>query len=572
MLRIKSKIMVFTIAGLLAALCFRPAAGETPAPEPVRVYEGAVELPSYEFSGRELQPPLFGSSTIQGKYPFAPFVRPFKPGGPKPASYRAVFLENEYLRITVVPEFGGRVYSLYDKLGGREVFYSNDVFKPAGYNMKDCFPLFGIELTGPYDSHAITLYNEPLWFNKVVRHGDGSVSLVMSNIDPVYRMKVSFSARLVPGLSAMELSVFCYNARDCRNPYMFWISGSMHATEGTRFIYPMSRTIGHTTSEVADWPFYSEVDYSWIRNNKHMLGVFGIDIYDDFQGAYDFDRDCGTFRWADRRVVQGMKTWTFGISRRATNLERAYTDGAGSYMEVQSGRHVWDGHYEWLSPHKQEGWSEWWFPVSGIGGLTTTSRDVALSLEVQADPAGRNSSLRVGLAANRQVPGAVVKVRAACGELLEAEADLAPGKPFNRSITKISADSAGLAGVRVTVTNPQGAVLLDYERPDHDPGKREYTPFTRQLEQPQKPVEQMTAEELVLAAEYRFKQMSPAAGLNLLHRALAKDSGLAAANLDLGLYHYERGRPDSAAVFLEKVIERDPYNEEAYYYLALSLM
>jgi len=549
---------------------YATAAGGS-APEPVRVYHGTIELPSYEFSARELQPPLFGNSTIQGKYPFPPFKRPFKPGGPEPATYEAIFLENEYLKVTVVPEFGGRLFSVIDKTSGQSLFYRNDVLKPAGYNMKGSFPLFGIELTGPYDTHMITLNGEPLWFNKVVRYPDGSAALVMGNIDPVYRMKVNFTVRLLPGLSAMELSVFCYNARDSRKPYMFWISGSMHGNRGTRFIYPMSRTIGHTTSEVADWPFYGGADYSWIRNNKHMLGVFGIDIYDNFQGAYDFDRDYGTFRFADRRVVQGMKTWTFGISRRAANLERAYTDNAGPYIEVQSGRHVWDGHYEWLSPHKHEGWSEWWFPVSGIGGLTTTSRDLALNLEVQADPAGKNSSLRVGLSANRRIPAAGVHVAAACGGLLSTRTDLAPGEPYNRKISGISADSSGLTGMLVTVTDSSGKVLLSYRRPDTDPGRKEYTPFTRQLEKAQKTEDRMTAEELVLAAELKFKQMNQASALRFLHLALAKDDGLTQAHLPLGIYHYSQGRQDSAIAHLERVIERDPYSDEAYYYLALSL-
>ena len=108
---------------------------------------------------------------------------------------------------------------------------------------------------------------------------------MLSNIDPIYRMKVNFSARLVPGLAAMELTVFCYNRRDFRRPYMFWVNASTPVTEGTRFVYPMTRTIGHTTAEVADWPYYNGVDYSWIKNNSHMLGVFGIDIYDNFLGS-----------------------------------------------------------------------------------------------------------------------------------------------------------------------------------------------------------------------------------------------------------------------------------------------
>jgi len=550
------------LAGSTATFCL--------AGQEVRSYEGVVEIPTYEFSGRETQPPLFGNSTVGGKYPFPPYIRPFKAGGPRPKIYKAVFLENEYLRLTYLPAFGGRFYSLYDKVANREVFYDNDVIKPAGYNAKSSFALFGIELTGPYDTHALTLHGEPFWSHKVVPHEDGSVSLVLGNIDPVYRMKVNFSGRLYPGLAALQLKVSCYNTRDGRQPYMFWISGALRSTEKTRFIYPMTRTIGHTTSEVADWPFYGDVDYSWDRNNKHMLGVFGIDIYDDFQGAYHHDLDYGVFRYADRRIVQGMKMWTFGYSDRASNLERAYTDKGGPYIEVQSGRHVWDGHYEWLPPNRWEGWSEWWFPVRGTDGLTTTSRDVALNLNVMDDRTTASSSVELALSANGNFPEASVQVSAGPDSLLDAKADLTPGTAFKRTIDGIKSGEWGLRDVVVKVADSAGRVLLNYERPDEDPGGIEYTPFTRPLEKPRRPVEEMTTEEMILEAQFKLKQMNLSSGMDLLRRVIALDDGNSRALLLLGIYDYNEGRFQSAAEQLERAVERDPYLGEAYYYLSLA--
>ncbi len=560
---------LFVITAIIALAASVPilATGDE-AYQRVTVSEGTVDLPAYEFVGRETQPTLFGTSSLQGKYPFAPFIQEFKPGGPQPASWKAVFVENEYLKLTYLPEFGGRFFSLYDKVRGCEVFYRNDVMKPANYNMKHGFPLFGIELTGPYDSHAITLYGEPYWFHRAVSHEDGSVELVLGNIDPVYRMKVNFSARIYPGTAAMQLKVSCYNRRDSRKPYMFWISGALRAQPETRFIYPMTRTIGHTTSEVAGWPDYDGVDYSWDRNHRHMLGVFGIDIFDNFQGAYHHGQDYGVFRWGDRKVVQGMKMWTFGYSDHATNIERAYTDNAGPYIEVQSGRYVWDGHYEWLQPHKTVGWTEWWMPVSGIGGLTTMSRDAALNLNVEPVAGAVGSSIKLGISSNRQLSAARVKVVAACGEILNEKINLAPGKPYVRELKGIDADSAGLAQMRVTLTDSAGAIVLDYARPDEDPGKKEYTPFTRQLDKPRKPLNEMGTQELVLSAEFYLKQMKTATALERLNRALEIDPGESGAHLHLGLYSYEHASLDKAIYHFNKVIERDPYQDQAYYYLA----
>lgn len=533
------------------------------APPAVTTSEGTLTVPTYEPAGREMEPPLFADSTLTGLYPFTTYLHPFQPNGPQPKTYQAVFVENEYLKLTHIPVFGGRIFSLYDKVRRREVFYRNDVIKPAHYNPRLSWVQSGLELTGPHDLHMLTLHGEPYWSHTIVRHQDGSISLVLGTIDPVYHMKVNLTATLHPGVAALEISVFCYNTRAGRMPQMFWINTAVPATPQTRFLYPMSRTVGHTTADIADWPIHNGIDYSWDRNNKHMLGVFGIDTYDNFHGAYQSENDYGVFRYADRRVVQGMKLWTFGNGENAKNLERGYTDKAGPYVELQSGRHVWDGHYEWVAPHQVESWSEWWIPVAGTKGLTTLTPDCALNLTV-------SSTVEIALAATRIIPGARLHVKARAGDLLRTTVDLDPAKPFHTIISPILATPEGLAEMQVLVTDAAGHTLLDYRRPDANPGRKEYTPFTRPLEAPRRPPEQMSVEELTLAAENRLKELDGAGGVALLEKALTLDPGYSRAHLQLGIHDFNSGRHAAAAAHLQKAIERDAYADEAYYYLAMS--
>jgi tetratricopeptide (TPR) repeat protein len=535
------------LAGIALALC---------GAEPVKTWEGTLTIPTYEHTRRETEPPLFANSTLTGMYPFTTYVMPFKADGPKPRTYAAIFVENEYLKLTYLPELGGRLFSLYDKIREREVFYRNDVIKPAPYNPRLSWPQSGIELTGPHDLHMMTLYGEPFWANRIVKRGDGSITLVLGELDPVYQMKVNLSATLHPGIAALEIGVFCYNTRDGRMPQMLWMNAALPATPKTRFIYPMSRTVGHTTAEVADWPLYNGIDYSWDRNNQHMLGVFGIDIYDNFQGAYQFENDYGVFRYADRRIVQGMKLWTFGYGEGAKNYEAGYTDNAGPYVEVQSGRHVWDGHYEWVAPHKVESWNEWWVPVAGTGGLTTMTRDIALNLE----------SRQLTLAATRMIAGAQLVVRSRAGEILRTSVNFDPAKPFHTSLP----DAQDLTAMVISVTDSAGRQLLDYHRPDTDPGRKEYTPFTKPLEAAHKSPDEMSAEELTLAAEFKLKELDAPGAIALLERAFKLDPGFSRAHLLLGIHEFNGGRYTSALEHLEKAIARDPYSSEAYYYLAMS--
>ena len=522
----------------------------------IRTWEEKVTIPTYTPSGRELEPALFAASSVTGLYPFTTYLMPYEPGGPKPRDYHAVFIENEYLRLTYLPEFGGRIYSVFDKLRNREMFYRNDVVKPVHYNPRNSWVQSGIEITGPHDLHMLTLNGEPFWSHEIIRGKDGSVSLVLGENDPVYRMRVNLTATLYPGVAALEMGVNCYNGRDSRMPQMIWLSAALPATEKTRFLYPMSRTIGHTTSEIADWPVFNGVDFSWDRNNQHMLGVFGIDIYDDYQGAYRYDDDYGVFRYADRRMVQGMKMWTFGYGANSKILERGYTDNAGPYVEVQSGRHVWDGNYEWVEPHRTESWNDWWIPIAGLGGLTTIRRDVALRVEA------RDGGVSVDLVAIREIPGARINLGSG-GIHLSRLDDLLPGRTWHQFIP-------GVQDVAVAVSDRDGRELLNYVRPEENPGRKEYTPITRPLEDPKKKPERMSADELVVAADARFKELKPDGAIALLEGALRQDEGFSRARLLLGIHAFTERRFLTAEEQLARVIQRDPYLDAAHYYLAMA--
>ncbi len=545
------------------------ASREAPLPAPIKISEGDITIPTYQSVGRYLQPALFSDSTLAGLYPFTTYNQAFKKGSPLPEKYHAVFVENKYLKLTYIPELGGRFFSLYDKLHHREVFYRNDVIKPAHYNARDNFPLSGIELTGPYDAHALGLHGEPYWSHTVIRHKDGSVSLMLGEKDPIYHMNVTFTATLYPDVAAMKTSVFCYNGNDGQKPQMFWTSASLHSTPRTRFIYPMSETVGHTTGVVSPWPMYNGVDLSWDRNNKDMLGVFGIDTYDNFGGVYKFDQDYGLFRYADRRVVQGMKLWTFGYSNLATVLEHAYTDHAGPYIEVQSGRMVWDGYYEYVDPHKIESWHEWWIPVAGIGGLTTLSSDVALHLEVQPDPLGKSSSVHVALSPVRPIRDAKLVVKANSGTLLNTAIDMVPGTPIQKTIAGIHSDSTGLPGMEVLITAPDGKVLMDYHRPDSNPGGKQYSPFAKSLGDAPIPLGKMTAEQAVMAAQLNQKEMNIPAATEFAKLALKRDPGYSPAHQLLGMLQFDQGNFEQAAAEFQKAVDRNPYDSQSWYYLAI---
>lgn len=564
----KSWLLLFAmVLSLDSPRCFASdVAAKIATPSAMTVTEGEITIPTYEHVDRYMQPPLFNDSTLTGLYPFTTFKRQFKKGSPFPETYHAIFVDSRYFKLTYIPELGGRFFSVYDKVHHRQMFYRNDVIKPTQFNPRFTWPQSGIELTGPYDAHSLTWKGEPYWSHTILKHKDGSVSVLLGEEDPFYHMDVTYTATLYPDVDALKISTFCYNGTDGQKPQMMWSNAAFPVTPKTRFLYPMTQTVGHTTGVVSPWPIYSGVDLSWAHNNMHMLGVFGIDSYDNYGGSYEFDNDYGVFRYADRRVVQGMKMWTFGFGPGSSEVEHSYTDKAGPYFEAQSGRMVWDGHYEWVYPHEVEQWHEWWIPVAGINGLTTMSKEVALNVEVQPGSNGADSSVVVALSPVVPIQNAKLVMKAASGELLSATVSLSPGTPVKKTVENVSA--ADLESLDVQVLGPDGQLLLAYTKPTTPPGG-DITPFAKDLTAEPVPLDKMSAEQLVLAAEFKQKDLNADEAKSLVKRALKRDPGYSVAHQLLGVLEYNEHHYQQAAEQFQQAVDRNPYASESWYYLAI---
>lgn len=63
-------------------------------------------------------------------------------------SWQAVWLENDYIKVMILPELGGRVHRAWDKVKQRDFVYHNEVIKPALVGLLDRGSPVGLSLTG----------------------------------------------------------------------------------------------------------------------------------------------------------------------------------------------------------------------------------------------------------------------------------------------------------------------------------------------------------------------------------------------------------------------------------------
>jgi tetratricopeptide (TPR) repeat protein len=521
-----------------------------------------LQIPTYTFSGAETVAPLFKSTDTGGIYPYTAVDRDSMSSKPVPVTYEALVLENEYLRVTLLPELGGRIWSAYDKVAGREIFYCASVIKPSRYNQRGAWPVGNLELYGPFDAHMLTWPGEP-WPWAVTSNRDGSATVTLSHIDHFFRDKISLKVTLRPGRSFIETTVRLHNGNLLPNRYLLWTNAGVAAGDETRFIYPMTRTIGHNSGEIGTWPVIGGVDLSWQKNNKNMLGVFGLDIYDNFISAYDFKKDYGTVCYTDRMLARGIKTWTWGTGAAALRHMASYTDQDGPYVEVQSGRFVWDGNYEFIDPGRTDGWTEYWYGAGKLGGLTTASRDVAAALEISSQ---RLDSARLSLVATGNFHAATVQLLADGQSIWEVKQSLRAGVANHLSVP-VSPD-AQKKELNLKIQSQDGRVLLDYYQ--YPNGAHPGALFALDsIPRNFGPPETLSVEEIFqkgLGFEKFGRLENAAAAYNA---ALARDDHYAPAHIRLGLLALDRSEAEAARQHFEAALARDPAAGESHYFLAV---
>ena len=521
----------------------------------VIVGEEKLVLPTYSLARTEPAPPLFPRYD-GGLYPYASFDRTTLSDRPVAKTYRAIVLENEYLRVTLVPELGGRIWRATEKATGQPVFYENHVVKPTGRNPRGAWPAGGFEVYGPYDTHTLTYPGEP-WADAVLLGRDGSVAVVLSHVDHLFRNKLLVTFRLYPRRAYIEVTLSLHNPNSTRSRYLLWTNAAAPATSGTRFLYPMTRGLPLGMSQGSPWPVADGIDLSWYRNHQQRLALAALDLADDYIGSYDAENDRGLVRYANRFVARGAKIWTWGAGAAAGQQLAAYTDADGPYAELHSGRFAGHGQYEFLEPGTADGWTEYWYPVRGIGGFVTANLKGALNVVEKPGAA------TVGVFPTREWKQATVRLLRQGREVARAEADLSPKTPWRRDFVVASLTGSDAPLDAVEVTDAQGALLLRWTMAPPEELSAEASP--RKFGS----LESLSADEAYRKGVAEVKSGDPESAAASFLAALRRDPRFAPALLERGLLAFGQAQWEDAERKFRAAVERAPDWGEARYYLGL---
>ncbi len=548
------------IVGVSCVVAILVQAGTGWAKPKATAWEGTITIPTYGWE-EDINPKFWAledqiklSTTVKGAIVYPYTMQDHLSREKKNRTYKALFLENEYLRVTCLPELGGRLHSVLDKTRGQETFHLNRVIKPSMIAMRGAFISGGVEWNAGPQVHTVTIVSPVDAL--VGTNPDGSAYLEVSNLEKTLRTRWTVRVTLYPGKAYLDEQIRIANPVDAVNPYYFWNCTAFPCRKGTRFIYPMTLGTDHNGVRFFSWPVHEGRDLSWLKNYPEPSSIFSVDCTYDFFGGYDVDADRGVVQVADHYELVGKKAWTWGTSQFSLVCQQNLTDEDGPYIEIQSGPLPTQSDYGMLAPRQVVAWREWWYPIHGLGeGFEFATKDLAVQT------ARKDRKLELRMLATGKFSDATCSVRPKGAEAVKTRLDLSPMEP---QVVTVSADAN--TPVDVTVRSNGGSILAAFTTPLPIP-KQDRPQVSRLMD---KPEAELTAEEKFLRGRKHDLGTNRKRAREFYEKALAADPGYAPALRGLGVLDLEAALYESATGRLQKAVERDPGDGLAWYFLGVT--
>nr|HPM80293.1 DUF5107 domain-containing protein [Candidatus Anammoximicrobium sp.] len=561
----QGKLLAAIAIGLVASFCQAE----------VNVVETTVSLPTYPPGPCDKNPVFYTGRVYQGAqgrvypYPLQDVLHDEKVD----RKYTALLLENEYLKMSLLPEVGGRLFSFTDKDTGFEIFYRQSVIKPALIGMLGAWTSGGVEWNFPHHHRATSFL--PVDYT-LTANADGSKTVWIGETELRQRMKWSIGLTMRPGRSYLEADCRFMNRQSYIESMLYWANVSVHCGPDYQVLFPPSVRVGADHHKTYFTPFpmgrpavaIDEIaDLSWWKNfTTDHRSIFAVDPDNDFLAGYDHGRQMGTAHVANHHIVCGKKFFLWGNNPGGFVWDKVLTDHDGPYLELMVGAYS-DNQpdYSWIAPHETRTCKQYWYPIKKIGGVKCATLDAAINLQRRAP-----DKVLLGFNTTAQVRRAKVLLNYGPKSFSEI-IDIDPNTPY---VKEIPID-AGVEDHQITgiLLAPDGRELVRYT-----PVVVEDQPLPEPAENPKPPAEYKTVEELYLVG-LRLEQFHNGIvdPLPYYEEALRRDPSDLRVNTVLGIRLAKQAKLADAEQHLRRAVARTTRNHtrakdvEPHYYLGVVL-
>jgi tetratricopeptide (TPR) repeat protein len=526
-------------------------------PMTVRIWAAEEDIPTY-LVGEPNRNPMFlekrvyqGSSGRVYPYPVIDKISDEK----VVERHRVIHLKNRYLELMVLPDFGGRIQYARDKTNGYPFIYHNRVIKPALVGLAGPWLSGGIEFNWPQHHRPGTYCPVD---STITENPDGSMTLWLSEIEPMWHLKGTLGLTLYPDKAYLEINIRLFNPTPLPQSFHLWTNPAVHVNDDYQSVFPpdVQAVYDHGKRDVSAFPIargtYYKVDYSrgvdisWYKNLPVPTSYMAAKSDYDFVGGYDHGEQAGVLHVADHHFVPGKKQWVWGCGDFGRAWDRNLTDEDGPYAELMCGVFA-DNQpdFSWLRPFEEKEVRQYFLPYKAIGFVRNATIHAAVSL------AFNGGTAKIGAYATSLRRNALVRLSHRGKTVWEKQVELAPETPF-------AADAAVPKGgraqdFRLEVLSAEGEQLVTYT-----PEPKQAAAIPEPATAIPEPSKVANNDALYLAGLHleQFRHATREAE-DYYREAIRRDPADPRNNHALGLLLLRRGQFAKAEPFLRKAIKTE---------------
>ncbi len=544
--------------------------------EEVRVWEEEVMIPTYGIGQPEKNPIFSEKRVYQGSsgrvYPYPVIEKIYDEK--KDQAWKAVFLENQYLKVMILPQLGGRIQRAYDKTNGYDFVYYNQVIKPALVGLTGPWISGGIEFNWPQHHRPTTFLPVDYTYTK---GEDGSCTVMCNDVDQMYGTKGIVSFTLYPDKAYIEIHGQLYNRTPLAQTFLWWANPAVAVNDNTQSVFPpdVHAVMDHGKRDVSKFPiatgvyykhdYSAGVDISRYKNIPVPTSYMAEKSNFDFVGGYDYGKEAGILHVADHHISPGKKQWTWGCGDFGKAWDRNLTDEDGPYIELMTGVFT-DNQpdFSWLKPFEEKVFTQYFMPYKKVGYVKNATTKAMVNLEFTQD------GQKITVYTTSEQKNAKVQLLVKGEVAFEETAHISPTVIYENTANVTFADQTE---VTLRVLSGEGEKLVEYT-----PLKEEIPKLPSPAQPAKDPKEIQTCEELYLTGlhieQYRHATYKPE---DYYLEGLRRDEGDIRLNTAYGMLLLRRGLFAESEKYFRKAMKRmtwknpNPYTSEAMYDLGLSL-
>ncbi|WP_298878697.1 DUF5107 domain-containing protein [uncultured Polaribacter sp.] len=541
----------------------------------------SINIPTYKLGKPEVNPVFFEKRVYQGSsgkvYP-VPFIdKVFDTKSDQ--VYNSAVLENDFVKLVMLPEIGGRIFEAQDKNNNDyNFFYQQKVIKPALVGLAGPWISGGVEFNWPQHHRPGTYLPTDV---HIEEEEDGARTIWMSEYDPINRLKGMHGIRLRPDSSLIELRGRLFNRTPLTQTFLWWANVAVEVHDNYESFFPedVNYVADHAVRAMSSFP-NAENDYYGIpyhkRKGKNDLRKYSnipvptsymvCDTEFNFFGGYDHNTKGGFVHVANRHIAPGKKQWTWGNDTFGKAWDKELTDEGVPYFELMAGVYT-DNQpdFAYLLPYETKTFSQFWWSYKNLGPVQNANKDVAIRLKVNKD-----FSLDLGIAGSKKFEGLTLVLQFGSEKKSFENISITPYAPWQDNTLRIDASHA--ENISAVVFDHTGSVLISYEIKELSKEKNRKVAF-----EPKQPNEVKSANELELIGEhlelYRHPTRYPEP---YWEAAIEKDAYSYKSHIALGRSYIKKGQFSIAEKYLKQAIEimttyhPNPASGEAHYFCGLA--